>query len=159
MTILGAQSEGVLLPVDDESMFLEQGPGIAFRSADIDRSGGGDNLVILPPLTGSHILVVCSQTQELAMEPLPPIELQAPDISPYRNGNTGVDYVTTMYSGRPGPHAMILAIMHGNELCGPVALDFLFRRNVRPRCGKLTLGFANVEASRNRSDRHVPKFS
>ena len=76
----------------------------------------------------------------------PPLELEAPDISPYRAGNTGVDYVTTFDSGRPGPHAMILTVMHGNELCGPIALDFLFRRNVRPRRGKLTFGFANVDA-------------
>jgi len=75
-----------------------------------------------------------------------PIELKAPDISPYRAGNTGVEFVTTFDSGQPGPHVMICAVTHGNELCGAITLDFLFRQNVRPVRGKLTLGFNNVAA-------------
>ncbi len=75
-----------------------------------------------------------------------PIELKPLDISAYRRGNTGVDYFTTFDSGRPGPHVMINALTHGNELCGVHALDFLFRKEVRPALGKLTLGFSNVEA-------------
>ena len=31
-----------------------------------------------------------------------PVSLQAPDISPYREGNTGVEYLTTFDSGKPG---------------------------------------------------------
>jgi predicted deacylase len=68
------------------------------------------------------------------------------DIKPYRTGNTGIDYATTFDSGRSGPHAVIVALVHGNELCGPVALDFLFRSAVRPTHGRLTLAFANVTA-------------
>jgi predicted deacylase len=79
-------------------------------------------------------------------EPAYPIELEAPDIAPYRAGNTGIDYATTLDSGRPGPHVMLSAVVHGNELCGAVALDFLFRQNVRPVQGKLTLAFVNVAA-------------
>ncbi|MBM3572442.1 MAG: succinylglutamate desuccinylase, partial [Alphaproteobacteria bacterium] len=75
-----------------------------------------------------------------------PIELSAPDISPYRAGNTGVESVTTFDSGKPGPHVMVAAITHGNELCGAIALDFLFKHAVRPVRGKLTLGFNNVAA-------------
>jgi len=75
-----------------------------------------------------------------------PIELEPLDITPYREGNTGVEYITTFDSGRPGPHVMINAITHGNELCGVIALDFLFREKIRPLQGKLTLSFANVEA-------------
>jgi predicted deacylase len=75
-----------------------------------------------------------------------PIELEAPDIAPYRAGNTGIDYVTTLDSGRDGPHVMLSALVHGNEICGAIALDFLFREAVRPRIGKLTLAFANVAA-------------
>ena len=51
----------------------------------------------------------------------PPVELSAPDISPYRDGNTGVDYVHTFDSGRPGPDVMINAVIHGNEICGAIA--------------------------------------
>ncbi len=74
------------------------------------------------------------------------VEIEAPDITPYRAGNTGVDYITTFDSGKPGPHVMISAVVHGNELCGAITLDFLFKNQVRPRRGALTLGFMNVAA-------------
>ena len=75
-----------------------------------------------------------------------PVNIDAPDISPYRKSNTGVDYVTTLDSGKTGPHVMVSAVVHGNELCGAIALDFLFRHEVRPAAGKLTLAFMNVAA-------------
>ena len=75
-----------------------------------------------------------------------PIELSAPDIAPYKAGNTGIDYVTCLDSGRPGPHVMLTAVVHGNELCGAIALDWLFRHDVKPLTGKLSLGFMNVAA-------------
>lgn len=74
------------------------------------------------------------------------VELTAPDISPYRAGNTGIDYATTFDSGRSGPHVMVNAVTHGNELCGAIAVDYLFRNGIRPLHGRLTLSFANVEA-------------
>lgn len=75
-----------------------------------------------------------------------PVELTAPDISAYRNGNTGLDYVTTFDSGKPGPHVMVAAVTHGNELCGAITLDFLFRQEIRPKQGKLTFAFNNYRA-------------
>jgi predicted deacylase len=86
------------------------------------------------------------------------VELSPPDISAYRQGNTGIDYVTTFDSGRPGPHVLINAITHGNELCGAIAVDRLFKQGVRPSRGKLTLSFANVEAF-SRFDRTRPHAS
>jgi predicted deacylase len=83
------------------------------------------------------------------MASLYPVNLQAPDITPYRNGNTGVDYVTTFDSGKSGPHVVLTAVVHGNELCGAIALDFLFRNDARPTRGKLTLAFMNVAAYHN----------
>lgn len=77
-----------------------------------------------------------------------PVELEAPNIEPYRAGNTGLPYYTTFDSGRPGPHVLINALTHGNELCGAIAVDFLFRHEIRPLRGRLTLGFANVDAYR-----------
>jgi len=74
------------------------------------------------------------------------VELTPPDISAYRAGNTGVDYVTTFAAGEPGPHVAVLGLTHGNEICGAIAIDKLFRANIRPRRGKLTLGFNNVAA-------------
>jgi len=76
------------------------------------------------------------------------IELAAPDIAPYATGNTGIPYVTTFDSGRPGPHVLVNALTHGNELCGAIVLDELFRRGLRPAAGKLSLSFANVAAYR-----------
>ena len=75
-----------------------------------------------------------------------PVELQAPDISAYRTGNRGIDYVHTFDSGKPGPHVMVSAVVHGNEICGAIALDHLFKQQVRPIRGKLTLAFMNVAA-------------
>ena len=75
-----------------------------------------------------------------------PIEIQPPDISAYRAGNAGVDYVHVLDSGRPGPTVMLQALTHGNEFCGAIALDYLLREKLRPRAGKLTLAFANVAA-------------
>jgi predicted deacylase len=74
------------------------------------------------------------------------VELTAPDIGSYRAGNTGVEYVTTFTAAEPGPHVAVLGLTHGNEICGAIAIDKLFRANVRPRRGKLTLGFNNVAA-------------
>ena len=76
----------------------------------------------------------------------PPVDILPIDISAYAAGNTGVPYVTTFDSGRSGPHVMVNALTHGNELCGAYALDFLFSHDVRPRRGRLTLSFANVAA-------------
>ena len=75
-----------------------------------------------------------------------PVELSAPDISIYREGNTGVPYFTSFDSGRAGPHVALTALVHGNELCGAIALDHLLRSEVRPLAGCLTLGFINTDA-------------
>jgi predicted deacylase len=79
-------------------------------------------------------------------EPNYPVELNPPDIEPYRAGNTGVEYVTTFDGGGAGPHVLVTALTHGNEICGAIALDRLFRSGLRPRQGKLTLAFDNVAA-------------
>jgi predicted deacylase len=68
------------------------------------------------------------------------------DLSAYRQGNTGVDYVHRFDSGRPGPHVLINALTHGNELCGMTAVTHLLDTGVRPLIGTLTLSFANVQA-------------
>jgi predicted deacylase len=91
-------------------------------------------------------------------EPNYAVELSPPDIEPYRAGNTGIDYVTTFDSGVSGPHVLVTALTHGNEICGAIALDRLFRAELRARQGKLTLAFDNVAAYRNFNPR-VPTAS
>ena len=78
--------------------------------------------------------------------PQPTIDIAFPDIARWAGGNTGVPYVWTFDSGRPGPHVAIQALTHGNEVCGAVAVDFLLAEAVRPVDGRLSLCFANVAA-------------
>lgn len=87
-----------------------------------------------------------------------PIELTAPDIRPYRDGTTGIPYYTTIDSGRPGPHVLINALVHGNELCGAIAAVFLLDQGITPLLGRLTVGFSNVEAYA-RFDTEAPSAS
>jgi predicted deacylase len=75
-----------------------------------------------------------------------PVELQAPNIAAYQHGNIDVDYVHQFDSGQPGPHVCVNAVMHGNEICGAIALDHLFKAQLRPKRGVLTLCFVNVGA-------------
>ncbi|MGA0025727.1 MAG: succinylglutamate desuccinylase [Burkholderiales bacterium] len=86
------------------------------------------------------------------------VEIAQPDISPYRKGNTGIDYATTFDSGKPGPHVTITALAHGNEICGAIVLDELFRAGIRPLHGRLTLVFCNIEAF-ERFDPEKPEAS
>jgi predicted deacylase len=82
------------------------------------------------------------------------VELTAPDIEPYRAGNTGIEYVTSFVAAEPGPHVVVTALTHGNEICGAITLDKLFRAGIRPRRGKLTLAFDNVAAYREFDPRY-----
>ncbi len=76
----------------------------------------------------------------------PPIEIAFPDLAPYAAGNEGTPYVWTFTNVRPGPHVLIQALTHGNEVCGAIAIDWLLREKIRPARGTLTLVFANVGA-------------
>jgi predicted deacylase len=80
------------------------------------------------------------------MEPQPVLELLPRDLSAYRQGNTGIDYVHRFDSGKAGPHVLVNALTHGNEICGMVAATHLLDAGVRPRIGTLTVSFANVAA-------------
>ncbi len=77
-----------------------------------------------------------------------PVDLLPVDISAYAKGNTGIDYVHRLDGPSAGPHVVVNALTHGNELCGAHALAFLFEHDVRPVKGTLTLSFANVAAYR-----------
>lgn len=79
-------------------------------------------------------------SHDVALEVLPR------DLSAYRQGNLGVDYVHRFDSGVPGPHVLINALTHGNEFCGMVAACHLLDTGVRPLRGTLTVSFANVAA-------------
>ena len=77
-----------------------------------------------------------------------PVEVAFPDIEKWQHGNTGVDYVHSIDSGVAGPHVMIMALMHGNEVSGAITVERLLQAGLKPIKGRITLGFANVEAYR-----------
>lgn len=51
-----------------------------------------------------------------------------------------------MQGKAPGPTVLISALIHGNEICGAVALDHLLTSSFMPERGRLILAFANVDA-------------
>ena len=55
---------------------------------------------------------------------------------------------------RPGPHVVLLALAHGNEIAGAVALDRLLAADLAPTRGKLTFGFVNLAAFERFDPRH-----
>lgn len=83
-----------------------------------------------------------------AAAPLPEfaVRLDAPDLRPWIAGNTGIPGFTSFDSGIAGPHVAAVALIHGNELAGAIALDRLLRAELRPLRGRLTFGFANLAA-------------
>lgn len=78
---------------------------------------------------------------QLPASPLLPIP-----ISQYRDGNTGIPYAHALESGKPGPEVAVTALIHGNEVCGAHALDYLIQSGFQPLAGRLTLIFCNVAA-------------
>jgi succinylglutamate desuccinylase len=74
------------------------------------------------------------------------VRLPRPDIAPWRAGNTGIEGVWSFTAAEPGPHLMLTALVHGNEIAGALLLTRWLRDGVRPRRGTLTLCFANLDA-------------
>jgi succinylglutamate desuccinylase len=89
------------------------------------------------------------QGEITAMTPeLPRLEvrLPKPDLSPWRAGNIGIPGVWRVAAAEPGPHLVVSALVHGNEISGGLLLARWLREGVRPRRGTLTLVFANLAA-------------
>jgi Succinylglutamate desuccinylase / Aspartoacylase family len=96
----------------------------------------------------------------IAQPPLPSfqVRLAAPDIGRWLPGNTGIRGFITRDSSVAGPHVALLAIMHGNEIAGAIALDRLLEAGLAPRRGRLTFGFVNL-AAYERFDPRQPTVS
>ena len=77
------------------------------------------------------------------------IETIFPDISAWAIGNTRFAHVWTYVAEAPGLHVCVNALVHGNEVCGAIACDWLLRElaaGLRPLRGTLSVAFANVDA-------------
>jgi predicted deacylase len=79
---------------------------------------------------------------------LPPlvVRLPRPELGRWRDGNAGPPGVWTFTAAEPGPHLLVTAVVHGNEIAGALLLLRWLRDAVRPRRGRLTLCFANLAA-------------
>ncbi|MFH5925002.1 succinylglutamate desuccinylase/aspartoacylase domain-containing protein [Roseomonas xinghualingensis] len=75
-----------------------------------------------------------------------PVSIPVPDLREALCGNTGIEGVWRFDSGEPGPHAVIVSLIHGNEFSGAAVLARWLRAGLRPVRGMLTLVFANHEA-------------
>ena len=62
------------------------------------------------------------------MKDLDPRGLPWPDVDVFGRGNSGIDYIHRFEGAAPGPHVMITAIVHGNEVTGAIGLDWLLRQ-------------------------------
>jgi predicted deacylase len=78
--------------------------------------------------------------------PIAAIEVAFPGLSRWSAGNAGLPYVWTFAAARAGPHVLLQALTHGNEVCGAIALDWLLGTGFRPVRGTLSVSFANVAA-------------
>jgi predicted deacylase len=86
------------------------------------------------------------------------VQVAPPDLAPWLEGNTGIPGFHSFASATPGPHAALIALVHGNELAGAIVLDRLLRAELRPARGRLTFGFANIAAF-SRFDATAPTAS
>ena len=69
-----------------------------------------------------------------------------PNLGRFAGPASGIPYVVSRDSGQPGPHVVISALTHGNELCGADALCRLIEADIRPGRGRLSFAFVNVMA-------------
>lgn len=74
------------------------------------------------------------------------VRVPKPELGPWRAGNTGIEGVWSFGADTPGPHLLLTALMHGNEVAGAATLLGLLEKGLRPISGRLTLAFVNLAA-------------
>jgi predicted deacylase len=74
------------------------------------------------------------------------VALTPPDLRPWLAGDADIPGFITRDSGLPGPDLLLLSLMHGNEFAGAMVLDQMLRQDFLPLRGRVTLGFANLDA-------------
>lgn len=104
------------------------------------RGSSSVSLTGLPPEAGSP--------RPLPVGLLPPrrVEIPTPDLGPWLAGNIGLPGVWSFAADAPGPHVALVALVHGNEIAGARLIARLLDVGLRPRAGRLSLIFANLDA-------------
>ncbi len=74
------------------------------------------------------------------------VALAPPDLRPWLAGDGGIPGFVTRAATAPGPHLLLISLMHGNEIAGAIVLDRMLRDGFVPARGRVTLGFANLDA-------------
>jgi succinylglutamate desuccinylase len=74
------------------------------------------------------------------------VRVAVPDLGPWRAGNTAIPGVWRFAAAAPGPHLLLTALVHGNEIAGAAVLARWLADGIRPARGTLTLAFANLAA-------------
>jgi predicted deacylase len=73
------------------------------------------------------------------------VRIALPDLDPWVEGNI-LRGVWSFTASEPGPHLLITAAIHGNEIAGAVLLERWLSAGLRPQRGRLTLAFGNIDA-------------
>src|SRR5580704_8680877 len=84
--------------------------------------------------------------------------INPPDLAPWSRGDRGIPGVVTRESHLPGPHVVLLSLMHGNEFAGAIVLDRLLREGLTPLRGRISFVFVN-RAAFERFDPRTPTLS
>jgi predicted deacylase len=118
-------------------------------------NASGEGYPSRSPRSGSS-----SMRQNLSQSDAPRFDvlISPPDITQWLSGDRGIPGVITRESGRPGPHVVLLSLMHGNEFAGAIVLDRLLREHVMPVRGTLSFAFVNIAAFQ-KFDPRTPTWS
>nr|WP_202397221.1 succinylglutamate desuccinylase/aspartoacylase family protein [Pseudoroseomonas coralli] len=74
-----------------------------------------------------------------------PVQLPVPDLRPWLRGNL-LEGAWSFTAAAPGPHVVLVSLMHGNEFAGALLLARWLEQGLRPARGRLTMVFANPAA-------------
>lgn len=73
------------------------------------------------------------------------VDLVAPVLGPLLR-DADPPGVLSFAASQPGPHVVLVALVHGNEIAGAIVLEQLLRSGLRPARGRLSFVFANLAA-------------
>ena len=86
------------------------------------------------------------------------VRVPLPELGPWRAGNTGTPGLWRFTAPTPGPHLLVTALVHGNEIAGAALLVRWLEAELRPAQGTLSLCFCNLAAF-DRFDAAAPTAS